>query len=237
MSLQLVGRDTRVTFLEVPDNAGASVSKWMVESKSLLVKYPWEDHDNIDDDFPDFDDSYQYIDVITGKLILPFQRAAPKPAEPANTVSDEEKENLRFNSPEKTLEIFKKLGTTFGVCRNPYERLVSFWKKETQKGTTDQDFDPWCSTMVAILAGTRGSETNYLKQNYFLKGCDIILRYENLEQEFQQIVDLVKDDRPFRLLEDDQNQTADFMSYYTPFNRKAISILLHQDFKYLDYEI
>lgn len=231
MSLQLVGKNIRVTFLDVPGNAGASISKWITETKSLLVKFPWEDYDGIDDDFPD--PSYQYIDVLTGKLTLPFQRPMPKPVK--------EKENLQFNTLQKTLEIYKKLGTTFGVCRNPYERLVSFWKKQKQQSKTDQNFDQWCTTMIAILASSRrdddSSGIDYLRQIHFLRGCDIVLKYENIEQEFCQIANLVNDDRPFKILEDDRDRIDDFMSYYTPINRMAISIFLKEDFKAFNYEI
>lgn len=78
------------------------------------------------------------------------------------------------------------LGTSFAVVRNPWELYVSFWFYDVMRKDSkykDCTFSEW------FLMNLEGIV--FIQQSRFYQGCDFVLRYENLIEEFKAIQELV----------------------------------------------
>lgn len=70
--------------------------------------------------------------------------------------------------------VFKVI--TFVVVRNPVDRMISFWQEDHNKLT----FKEWFNKGIP--------EWQFKPQTYYVEGVDRVLRYENLEEEFQSLM-------------------------------------------------
>lgn len=76
----------------------------------------------------------------------------------------------------------------FGVVRNPFDRMVSAWNHFT-KPLWEENFYDWL-----VGEGHRvvpGIDTKRTSQFYWLDGCTDILRFENLKEDYQNILDKI----------------------------------------------
>lgn len=97
--------------------------------------------------------------------------------------------HLSLNSI-KTLTSWKDLGTIFTVVRNPYLRYISFWNWETYSKKKEMTFpECWVSWKTA----------KEMIQPLYWEGCDIVIRFENLKEEFDEKISIPFFGRTFEL--------------------------------------
>ena len=99
-------------------------------------------------------------------------------------------EDVRHLNPSKGKRLFGDLGWSFCVIRNPYERVVSWYKHFHSQGKITCEFHEY------IRIASRQQPDRYLIwpgfQNVFVDHVDYVIRYENLKEDFKIVQDKVK---------------------------------------------
>ena len=118
-------------------------------------------------------------------------------------------------------EFFPRTEITFGVVRNPWERLAS-WYMFSNGGTIS--FKEWMLTRFVNYQNSLSYQPfllwarNWYKldtpQYNWFGTHTIILKYENLEEEFTQIQELLGCDKPLPKL--NTSRDYDYKDLYTP---------------------
>jgi len=116
-----------------------------------------------------------------------------------------EKLNVHYTL-KRTRQIWSEPATTFCVVRNPFSRYVSFWSYDMKANVEEEtDFRTWFWNHHRKIP---------LQENYYV-GCDIILKYESLEEDFKQIQEKVNSFFPLNRINVSQDyRTKHHSSYY-----------------------
>ena len=99
-------------------------------------------------------------------------------------------DELRHEKPYQVKRLFDDIGWSFCVIRNPFERVVSWYKYFHSQGKITIDFHEY------VVAASKQRKDRYLiwpgMQKLWADDADYIIRYENLKEDFKVVQDKVK---------------------------------------------
>ena len=175
----------------------------------------------------------------------------------------EREELVRFSRPagekhtttKEDIEEWKKFVETpnkiqsFTVVRNPFDRLVSCWKYYVQRGKcnfeTLEEFvfaerymNPTSSNPKKKLVVENIGHVNsisYNSMNSFINQDTIILRYENLVEDFKIIQNMFDRHTPLNWL-NGSNREEGYRQYYNEKTKEYISQLYADDLRIFNYK-
>ena len=161
-------------------------------------------------------------------------------------------------SPAQLDTLFK-----FTTVRNPFDILVSRWNRagallqqaeqdpehwlhrqpgeiEGRKEMASRSFPDWVvKTYGASRPGwRRARRTDHSMNGWFIAGADAFMRFENLEQDFKDMLKRLGVAKDVQLLKQnvDQTRRRDYRTYYTPTARKVVETAFKQELNTLGYE-
>jgi hypothetical protein len=117
-------------------------------------------------------------------------------------------------------------GFRYCVVRDPYRRALSAWLFFSifRPGISFQQF----------LEGKMDPEMWFVKQVDYVKNCDLVLRFESLEEDFKQIQDLYGLYEPLPKVNDSKYEQP-WKQYYTEQTYDLVSEIFKEDIEELDY--
>jgi len=144
---------------------------------------------------------------------------------------------------------------SFTVVRNPWERMVSFYHflrkiesatphytseqiqwivNETNKSIDWSTFDKWLQNIdqFSVIPGWWFKVNE--PQTSWYKDVDLVLRYENLENDFKQVQEIFKnyDSLPKTLVTDHTN----YQDYYNSSTRELVTNMFQEEIEILGYK-
>lgn len=133
-------------------------------------------------------------------------------------------------------------GTSFTVVRNPYDIVVSAYEYFRQYGDNSMkkvssDFKKFVLFIERRVLNYKGSQRQMVlpQQSFYIDNpIDLILRYENLKEDFVKIQNLCKSNLSLPVLR--STSRKDYRFYYDDISRSIISRLYQEDldqFKYI----
>lgn len=142
----------------------------------------------------------------------------------------------------------------FSVVRNPFDSLVSLWTKKRYKYVGAKANDP--NSIVNRLPGYK-DDMEFIQNHTFsewieelfprrkspsvnlkhMQGVDQILRFENLQSDFSDMLNSLSIPREFEipLYNQTKNRTSDYREYYTPKARAVIETKFKEELDMLGY--
>lgn len=127
--------------------------------------------------------------------------------------------------------------TWWCVVRNPYDRNASMYRykvgKENQKGRFTKNyptFEVWCKSLLFNM------DPQYLNapQWKWAEKCNLLIRFENLEEEFEQVMDLYGCFKSLPVVNTSEGM-LDIDTTYTKEMKEAVYKKFEQDFIQLGY--
>ena len=124
--------------------------------------------------------------------------------------------------------------TVFATVRNPFDLLVSWYYLEISKTKHDELFETWLRKCVA-------NPNEYIQRGLFfaLYQCTDVLHFENLQEEFDQLMEKL-DLPPTKILlknVSEKREGRDFNTYYNPELTKLVMDRFGRTVRELDYSI
>jgi hypothetical protein len=132
---------------------------------------------------------------------------------------------------------------TFTVVRNPWDRAVSAYHYlfHTQKDTNFQEyidkgvptFDEFIKNLKTVKVDEVWFDGTTQQGEWFKSGVDLVIKFENLNEEFKVIQDMLGDHRP--LPHCNKSEHGNYRDYFTDETRDIIEKLFIHDihtFKY-----
>ena len=169
---------------------------------------------------------FWHIPKTSGESISQWFRDNIENAEIGDTGRKKHKVPTSRSSDKKTLY--------WAVVRNPYERCASMYRYKIGKGDKFVEsyptFESWCySSMDRHVGhvGVTGPQWNWAKS------CNLLLRYENLEEDFKQIQELYNCWEPLPVV-NSSDRSVD--TVYTKEMRERVHRKYRVDFDNLGYE-
>lgn len=99
-------------------------------------------------------------------------------------------DDLRHEKPHHGKRLFDDIGWSFCVIRNPFERVVSWYKHFHSQNKITVDFHEY------VVIASKQKKDRYLiwpgSQKGFADNVDYVIRYENLKEDFKVVQDKVK---------------------------------------------
>ena len=138
---------------------------------------------------------------------------------------------------------------TFAVVRNPYDRVVSCWKYYTDKEKTKFSFEEFVFA-EKLERVKKKTDPLYKIQKYkiglidsvvrdpmvnYVNDDTIILRYENLNEDFKTIQQMVNQHDPLPML-NTSSKDKGYKQYYNDATREHIRELYKEDFERFNYD-
>jgi len=138
---------------------------------------------------------------------------------------------------------------TFAVVRNPYDRVVSCWKYYTDKEKTKFSFEEFVFA-EKLEPVKKKTDPLYKIQKYkiglidsvvrdpmvnYVNDDTIILRYENLNEDFKTIQQMVNQHDPLPML-NTSSKDKGYKQYYNDATREHIRELYKEDFERFNYD-
>jgi hypothetical protein len=150
-------------------------------------------------------------------------------------------EGKKYDCNHPPIQVIKKSTTKnifndyfkFSFVRNPWDRCVSAWRYNIKK-----KFTPRGAPFVEFVRGLESEEIGnykYLNQYDFVKGCDFIGRFENLQEDFDTICDKVGISRQ-KLSHENKTRHANYVELYNDEAREIIAEKCKKDIEYFGYE-
>lgn len=134
----------------------------------------------------------------------------------------------------------------FGFSRNPWDRMVSSWIEFT----TERDhLDTWSAQLpndfvdfedfILNFSKTKWSEEiHFHPSHYYLSGCDFVGKYENLNKDFNKVLEHLS----YQLIDTDKlpkmrsTQRDSYQRYYTNKNMiDSVASFFEDDIKHYGY--
>jgi len=131
----------------------------------------------------------------------------------------------------------KKKYFKFSVIRNPFDRAVSIWKY------TRQNFeDPGAAggTLLEFMNYLHSGKCLFHESKYqnlfdFTKGCDFVIRMENLQEDFNVVCDKIGIP-PHQLPSKNKTQRKHYTEYYDDETRELVAQYYAKDIERFGYE-
>jgi hypothetical protein len=143
---------------------------------------------------------------------------------------------------------------SFTVVRNPWDRMVSFYHflsnvesanpqftsqqvqwviNESNKGFDWSSFDKWINNIERFTIIPGWWFTAHEPQTSWYKDVDIILRYENLDEDFKQIQSMfnIQDPLPRTLV----SNRSGYQKYYNTDTKDKVSKMFQEEIETLKY--
>jgi hypothetical protein len=136
----------------------------------------------------------------------------------------------------QTSEMIPKIGAkTFAVIRNPWDRTVSlwaFWKSMKSNENTPNasiTFEDFVKNMNTFKFAPSAWFTLDVSQKQWIpNGVTYLLRFENLEADFQQIQNYLGTNIPLPYLNKSVHD-VDYHTYYTPETQTLVATMFKDD--------
>lgn len=126
-----------------------------------------------------------------------------------------------------------KPGLVFCTVRNPWDRMHSFYryhkKKESDVSLNWKDFEHFI-----LRKKWKFNKMTSLLQVDWIEGCNLVLRYETLENDFEKIQDHYRNYTPLPFI--NTSNSLDFREFYTPEMIDVINKEFREDIKKFKYE-
>jgi hypothetical protein len=198
--------DINLTFIHIPKNGGTSIADWIIEHRKNANIIKFWNHEKLSD---------------------------------LSDVSD--------------------LGFKFGVVRNPWDRLVSIyhylpkmnqhavgehvdidlaqqWMLETNGWkVTYPNFDQWIENFPSYKLTNCSLWTAMTQQHeWFNPGVDLIIRLENIQEDFKKIQELFYSDDPLTV--SNITQRNKYQDYYNSKTKDLVASWFREDINLFSYE-
>jgi hypothetical protein len=126
--------------------------------------------------------------------------------------------------------------TWWAVVRNPYDRIASMYRYKINKDGANgrftkeyPTFQKWCLTKnMDQLVDTAATQWTWAEK------CNLLIRFENLEEEFEQVMDLYGCFKSLPVVNSSKHR-KDIDTTYTTEMREAVYKKFEQDFIQLGY--
>ena len=130
-------------------------------------------------------------------------------------------------SKEKYNKFFK-----FAFVRNPYERCVSAWRYNIKMGYTSSE-----KNLFKFVRDLNPNKINskYLNQYEFVKGCNFIGRFENLQEDFNTICDKIGIPQQ-KLPHKNKTEHTHYTEYYDEETKQIVAERYAKDIEYFNYK-
>lgn len=120
----------------------------------------------------------------------------------------------------------------FGFVRNPYDRCVSAWKYDIEKGFANSEI-----SLFNFVKNLNPNHINskYLNQYKFIDGCDFIGRFESLQEDFNIVCDKIgvpRQELPYK----NKSNHKHYSEYYDDETREIVAQKYSQDIEYFGYK-
>ena len=123
---------------------------------------------------------------------------------------------------------------TFAVVRNPWDRLVSgfhYYDKKRSPSVRGKTFETFVKSRKLGKLGK--NQFHYLQDCMGNIGVDYIIRFENLNEDFKKIQDMLDCQVP--LTKANSTEHTDYTKYYTDETRDIVKEIYAADIKEFDY--
>lgn len=136
-------------------------------------------------------------------------------------------------------EEYKNDYFSFGLTRNPWDKMVSCYKyfKKDLLGISFKNYI-FCSASDFIeLPNNKNffKKVHFQHQYKFLKGCNFIGRYENLQEDFNIVCDKIGIPRQ-ELPHENATKHTHYSEYYDDETREIVAEIYAKDIEYFGYE-
>jgi hypothetical protein len=136
----------------------------------------------------------------------------------------------------QSASMIPKIATnTLAVIRNPWDRVVSLWafwkdmKSNENTPNADIPFDTFVKTMNTLKFAPNAWFTLDLPQKSWIpNGVTYLIRFENLETDFQQIQTYLNCNEPLPHLNKSEH-SPDYHTYYTPETQELVATMFKDD--------
>lgn len=150
-----------------------------------------------------------------------------------NAEGEEYHGDMRHRPLSEFYPLFDDMGWSFCVVRNPWDRMISWWKYWTKKQRAKGSFAEYLD--IAMSNPSVISNRMIFPQHTNAEGVDCILRYENIAKDFEIVQDKVNCYKPlpFRNV----SYKTDYTTHYE--TREMINIVgdyYEQDIKHFGYK-
>jgi chondroitin 4-sulfotransferase 11 len=145
---------------------------------------------------------------------------------------------------ETLLEKTKGNPVTFTVVRNPWDRAVSAYTylfKTSKVSGFQQYIDKGTPSFDDFIKGLETVKVDHMWFNgatpqveWIRPGVDIVLKFENLREDFKIIQKITGDFRPLPHLNGSRH--GHYSEYFTPETRDIIAKIFHEDIERFGYE-
>ena len=150
-----------------------------------------------------------------------------------NAGGEEYYDAMRHTSLERLAPLFGDMGWSFCVVRNPWDRIISWWKYWTKQKRTSGSFAEYLDRALSNPSAISNNMISNQLQN--MAGVDCVLRFESLNKDFEIVQDKVNcyKSLPF----DNVSWKTDYTKHYE--TQKMIDIVgdyYEQDIKHFGYK-
>lgn len=129
------------------------------------------------------------------------------------------------------------LGFTYAVVRNPWDRVVSGYHYQTPKDKkraeksgieyTIPSFEEW------VKHQSKGGHYAFALQTVKAGNVDLILRFENLEKDFQKIQKMLNCYKPLKIL--NRSEHNHYRNYYNEETKNIVAEVCKKDIEAFEY--
>lgn len=130
----------------------------------------------------------------------------------------------------------------FGVCRDPFNWIGSYYsyvqKHDYHHDHNIKDFSDYLITFCGRVQREDfiGEKMYYTTQTKWLEGCDMVLRYENLQQDFDRLCYLLGLDNMELPKKNVSAGKEDYMYLYSQQDKELVINTFQEDFKHFNYD-
>ena len=132
-------------------------------------------------------------------------------------------EEMKHEVPSKLTGMFDDFGYSFCCVRNPYDRYVSWYKFFNRQDKMQMQFNTFLDAVIAVVEDHRAKpQKNKLLVKYIrpmtdqlqtTKDVDVVIRYENLVEDFKAIQEMVSCHEPLEI--HNSTKKVDYKDYWT----------------------